>query len=325
MWAALFPGQGSQHVGMGKDLFENFKTAQLLFEEASDTLSVNFKTLCFEGPESDLALTENTQPALLLVSTICARVLKQNTDVRWQYTAGHSVGEYAAVVDAGVLSFADALLAVKERGKAMQSAVPVGEGAMLAVMGLSNEQVEQLCRWAVDHSGLAPMEPANFNSPGQVVISGSAKLATWVRENATSEVCNEIFNEPIKRMKLIPLKVSAPFHCSMMKPAEEKMAVILGGMEFRDAEIPIVQNVPALAISKAEEIRQNLVQQVTAPVKWTQCVHQLVEKGVQNVIELGAGKVLSGLVKKIDNERLTTFNMQNHEDIKSFEKSLEKN
>ena len=315
MWAALFPGQGSQSVGMGRFLVENFASAKQTFEEASDTLGIDFKKLCFEGPEESLQLTENTQPALLLVSTATFRVVSETTGVKIGVAAGHSVGEYAAVVTSGALRFADALRAVRTRGQAMQRAVPVGQGGMVAVMGLTDEQILKLCDWAQKTSGLKPIEPANFNAPGQVVISGSQALIDWMKANAKPEV----FAPETPRMKLIPLAVSAPFHCSMMKPAEEEMRRVLSDMPFAQAKWPIVQNVTASETTSPETVRENLVKQVSGAVRWTQCMHRMRALGSTRMIEVGAGKVLSGLAKKIDSGLPAPFNINTLDDLKALE------
>lgn len=321
MWGALFPGQGSQTVGMGKFLYENFPIAKEAFEEASDTLKIDFKKLCFEGPESDLQLTENTQPALLLVSTATFRVLESISELKITAAAGHSVGEYAAVVTSGAVTFADALRAVRIRGQAMQKAIPVGEGGMVAVMGLTDEQVAFLCEWAEKTSGMKPIEPANFNAPGQVVISGSQKLIDWLKENAKAE----LFAPEKPRLKMIPLAVSAPFHCSLMKPAEEEMARVLGDIQFIDAKWPIVQNFTAKETTQADELRKNLVLQVSGPVRWTQCMARLKELGCQRFIEFGAGRVLTGLAKKIDSSAPPPFNINTLDELKALETALKEN
>jgi [acyl-carrier-protein] S-malonyltransferase len=315
MWAALFPGQGSQSVGMGRFLFDNFAIARQTFEEASDTLKVDFKKLCFEGPESDLQLTHNTQPALLLVSTTTFRVVESTMGIKIGAAAGHSVGEYAAVVTSGAVRFTDALKAVRVRGQEMQKAVPVGEGGMVAVMGLTDDQVVRLCQWSQDNSGLNPIEPANFNAPGQVVISGSQKVIDWMKTNAKPE----IFAPETPRMKLIPLSVSAPFHCSLMKPAEEAMSRVLADTEFSNAKWMIVQNVTAQETQDAATLRTNLVKQVSGAVRWTQCMHRLKALGTTKMIEFGSGKVLSGLAKKIDSEGPQPFNINSLEDLKILE------
>ena len=318
-WAALFPGQGSQHPGMGRFLYDNFKSAQELFEEASDILSLNFKKLCFEGPEQDLALTENTQPCLLLVSTATYKAVTEVLPIQFKFTAGHSVGEYAAMVAAGTLQFQDALQAVRTRGQAMQSAVPVGEGAMAAVMGLSGEQVKKLCMWGMEQSGHHPLEPANFNAPGQIVISGSSAAINWLGENLSKD----IFDPAPKKVRLIPLKVSAPFHCSMMKPAEEKMNLVLKNYDWAKPAFPVVQNVNASAVSDPVELCENLVRQISAPVRWVESVQYMEKEGVCQALELGSGKVLTGLNKKIS-EKIEMHSVNTLDDLKALEVKFEK-
>lgn len=317
-WAALFPGQGSQHPGMGQYLYQNFKVAKELFEEGSEALAEDMKELCFsDGSEDKLKLTENTQPALLLTSVCAYEVIKSETEIEFTASAGHSVGEYAAAVTGGVMKFTDAMQAVRTRGQAMQSAVPVGEGGMVAAMGLTPEQVNFLCDWGVQGAKEGVIEAANFNAPGQIVVSGSQKVINWMQENFSAE----IFAEPPRRTRLIPLNVSAPFHCSLMQPAEEKMAQVLGEIEFRDANTPIVQNVDAQPHSLAEEVRQNLVRQVTASVRWVESIEKLRDLGCTRTLELGSGQVLSGLVKKIDKENLTTFNMSSIENLEKLKEA----
>jgi [acyl-carrier-protein] S-malonyltransferase len=314
MWSALFPGQGSQHPGMGKFLYEEFKTAKQTFEEASDALSIDFKKLCFSGAESDLALTENTQPCLLLVSTATYRVLNEQFGFKPKAAAGHSVGEYAAVVASGALKFTDAMKAVRMRGQAMQSAVPVGIGGMSAVMGLEPAQVFEMCAWAEKTCGDSPVSPANINAPGQIVISGKKTVIDWIAINFKADM----FPGP-PRVKFIALKVSAPFHCALMKPAEEKMKEVLAGMEFKKAAFPVVQNVNAKAVTDGAELRTNLVAQVTAPVRWIECVQTLIQMGVDQGIEAGSGKVITGLVKKIDAEKMKVYGINTLEDLKTVE------
>ena len=306
---------------MGRFLFDEFPVARQTFEEASDALKLDFKRLCFDGPESDLQLTENTQPALVLVSTATFRVINTTLGLDITAGAGHSVGEYAAVVAAGSISFEDALRSVRVRGQAMQKAVPVGQGGMVAVMGLSDDQVVRLCQWTEETSGLKPLEPANFNAPGQVVISGSQKAIEWLREN-TETAKTEIFGSESPRMKLIPLSVSAPFHCSLMKPAEQEMALVLGATKFSNAAWPVVQNVTARETREGETLRSNLVRQVSGAVRWTQCMSRLKELGVTRSIEFGAGKVLAGLAKKIDSTTEAPLNINTLEDIKTLESTL---
>lgn len=316
-WAALFPGQGSQSPGMGKFLFDQFPVAKRCFEEASDTLSIDFKKLCFEGSEADLALTENTQPCLLLVSTATYRVLNEELGFMPRAAAGHSIGEYAAVVAAGAMAFADGMVAVRQRGQAMQSAVPLGVGGMTAVMGLEPDQVVALCQWAEKETNSGPVQPANINAPGQIVISGRKTVLDWAAANFKPEVI-----PGAGRVKFIALKVSAPFHCSMMKPAEEVMADVLGGMNFNDAEFPIVQNVSAEAVREGDLLRANLIKQVSAPVRWIECTQKLLQLEIKRGVETGTGKVLNGLVKKIAGDNMAVFNVNSIEDIKNLENQL---
>lgn len=319
MFTSVFPGQGSQQPGMGRFLFDNFKVAQETFDEGSEALKLDLKKLCFEGSEADLGLTENTQPALLLVSTATQRVLTKEFGLKNQSAAGHSIGEYAALVAADVIRFDQAMRAVRTRGQAMQSAVPIGKGGMVAVLGLEPEQVGVLCDYVVKNSGQGPLSPANFNCPGQIVISGSMDAINWLKDNFKLEL---IFAEAPKRAKLIPLSVSAPFHCEMMKPAEDKMREVLTAMEFRNAAFPIIQNFTASSVSDASVLRENLIRQVSAPVKWTQSMETL--KGLQHsvLVECGAGKVIQGLIKKIDPDFFKVFTTTSLEDIKNIEEFL---
>jgi [acyl-carrier-protein] S-malonyltransferase len=317
MYSILFPGQGSQAPGMGRFLFDNFKAAQDVFEEGSEALSFDLKKLCFEGDDKTLALTENTQPALLCVSTATWRVLKSEMHLKPQAAAGHSIGEYAALVAAESISFAEAMKAVRIRGQAMQSAVPVGQGGMTAVLGLDDEQVRFLCEWTVKESGHSPLSPANFNSPGQVVISGSQKALTWLKNNFKPEV----IPGDAKRAKLIPLTVSAPFHCDLMKPAEDKMSKVLKDIKFAKAQFPIVQNFVAELVQDEPALRENLIRQVSAPVLWTQSIKKMRSHGIGQGIECGYGKVVAGLVKKIDSD-FKVWSTNSIEDLKLIEENL---
>ncbi len=318
MWGLVFPGQGSQHVGMGKFLYDNFVVAKDVFTEASEAINLDLAKLCFEGPESALQLTANTQPALLTVSIATFRVLKNLVHLQTKLCAGHSVGEYAALVAAKAISFSDGVRAVRLRGQLMQEAVPVGEGGMLAVIGLDEEQIQVLCQYVTQNSGLGPLEPANFNAPGQIVISGSARAIEWTRTNFKSEV---LPGEP-KKVRFIPLPVSAPFHCSMMKPAEKLMGEHLHTILFGKPEIPVVQNYNAQAIHDGEQLRENLIRQITGSVKWTQSMQYFLSKNVTHCIEVGSGKVLSGLIKKIDSERFHPFNINTLDDFTAIELAL---
>ncbi len=296
---------------MGKSFYESFSSVKHKFEEASDILKIDFKKLCFEGPQDKLTLTENTQPALLLVSVaigeICISHLKPN------YSAGHSLGEYSALVNAGVLNFTDALVAVRERGLAMQKAVPPGVGKMLAVIGLHRDEIYKLCEWAQETSQEV-LEPANFNSPNQIVLSGSSKAIDLLMAET---------NPWKKKAKFIPLNVSAPFHCQLMKPAQETMHNVLNKITFSKPKWPIVQNVSAIEESDPEKLKSNLISQVSAPVLWEQSVSRLISLGVKSVIEIGSGQVLTGLAKKIDRKNLKTFNIQEPKDLDNLEEENE--
>lgn len=315
MGAFLFPGQGSQAPGMGSFLFENFKTAKHTFEEASDAIQFDLKKLCFTGTEQDLALTENTQPALLCVSTATARVLTQDLGIKPSITAGHSIGEYASMVLANAISFTYAMKAVRLRGKAMQAAVPVGTGGMTATLGLSADQVQFLCNWAVKNSGFGPLSPANYNCDGQIVISGNLKCLDWLKANFKSE----ILPGEVKRAKLIPLQVSAPFHCEMMRPAQETMEKFLLSIAFADSTIGIIQNVNAGIETKSDLLRRNLIDQVSAPVLWTQSMQTLKATGTASCYEVGHGNVVKGLLKKIDSEFFTVHSTSTLADLKAIE------
>ncbi len=321
MWGAFFPGQGSQSVGMGKFLYDQFPRAKRTFEEAGDILKMDFRKLCFEGPESELSMTENAQPALLLVSTLCYEILYEHTGIKVHAGSGHSAGEYSALVSAGVLKFSDALQAVRRRGIAMQKAVPVGEGAMLAILGLHDTQVKDLCKWAEDSSDWKPLETANFNSPGQVVVSGSAIACAWLSQNLSSPNLKEAFPD-FPKVKAIPLKVSAPFHCSLMKPAEEEMRRVLSEITFSEAKWKVVQNFAGKVLADPNKVREHLIKQITGPVLWTTCVQRLMRLGCDNFIEFGSGRVLSGLAKKIDSSGINTFNMNNLEEWMLLEQKI---
>ena len=315
MLAALFSGQGSQYVGMGQFLIREFQKARECFEEASDSLGYDMAQLCLEGPEDQLQLTENTQPAILTVSVAGFRVLQDLMDLKFHGSSGHSVGEYGALVTAGVIAFPKALELVRLRGKFMQEAVPQGQGAMVAVMGLEPEEVERLCQWACKQTGLSPLEPANYNSPQQTVISGQAELVRWVQENFIPEQigCHG------KKVRLIALKVSAPFHCSMMKKAEEKMHPILSEMDFHEPHFGIAQNFSGNFETHPPTLKKNLIAQISKPVRWVECIQTLIAQKVDQAVEFGPGKVLCGLVKKIDPEAIRVFNLNNLEDLKTFE------
>jgi [acyl-carrier-protein] S-malonyltransferase len=302
--AFLFPGQGSQAVGMGKDLFERFPVARQTFEEADQSLGKNLSQLCFEGPEEQLRLTENTQPAILTVSVAAWRVLDQK-GIRPAFVAGHSLGEYSAHVAAGTVSFADAVRTVRNRGKYMQEAVPVNTGAMAAILGMSLDAVGAVCGDAAQGQ---VCEPANINSPDQIVISGHA--------GAVERAVKLAQERGAKRAIL--LQVSAPFHCSLMKPAQERLAVDLQQLEFSAPKIPVVCNVYAKPVEDAESSREVLVRQVTGSVNWSDSMQLLISRGVQTFVEVGPGKVLCGLMRQIDRSKKCL----NVEDEVSLQKTL---
>lgn len=317
--AYLYPGQGSQSVGMGRFLYDNFKIAQTVFEEASDALSMDMKKLCFNSDENTLALTENTQPALLTVSTATTRVLQNDMGLKASSTAGHSIGEYSSLVLSGALKFSDAVRAVRFRGQAMQNAVPVGKGGMTAVLGLTMEQTQFLCTWTENKSGFKPISPANYNCEGQIVISGQLEALNWLKENFKPNVLVENNLGEAQRCKLIPLAVSAPFHCEMMKPAEDQMRIFLNGIEFDNANIPVIQNFQAQVETGALKLRENLIRQISAPVLWTQSMQTLKSMNENIIIEAGNGTVLKGLLKKIDGDFFKVFSTNNLEDLKLLE------
>jgi [acyl-carrier-protein] S-malonyltransferase len=303
--AFLFPGQGSQAVGMGKDLADTFACARRAFEEADQALGFELSRLCFEGPENRLSLTENTQPAILAVSVAAWRVLDEQ-GVRAQFLAGHSLGEYSAHVAAGTLAFADALRAVRNRGRYMQAAVPVGTGAMAAIMGMSLDEVGSVCR---DASQGEVCQAANINSPEQIVISGHARAIERAAQLAEARGA--------KRAKLLP--VSAPFHCALMKPAEERLARDLETIELRAPAVPVIANVDAQPVRDAERARETLIRQVTGSVKWSESISWLLAEGIGRLIEVGPGKVLCGLMRQIDRSKKCA----NVENRASFSKTLE--
>ncbi len=314
----LFPGQGSQHVGMGQFLYNDFPIAKQTFEEASDAISVDMKKLCFASDEATLALTENTQPALLATSIATFRVMQTLRDLKISALAGHSVGEYAALVAGSSIHFSDGVRLVRRRGQLMQEAVPVGEGGMCAVMGLTPDEVLKLCQWAEKESGISPLEPANYNTPEQTVVSGSAQILEWLREHFKPEKLG--WN---KKVRLIPLKVSAPFHCSMMKPAEDAMEQELSDVSFTDTHWPVVQNFTSQGHVDGNELRENITRQITGAVRWSQSMELILSMGTHEFIECGAGKVLTGLLKKIDTTDSTVFNINSLDDVIAFEKSGE--
>ena len=315
MLGFVYPGQGSQITGMGSFLHSEFEVARRTFEQASEAISFDLKKLCFTGTVQELALTENTQPALLTVSIATTRVIQEITGLVPTITAGHSVGEYASLVLGQSLSLNDAMKAVQLRGQAMQNAVPAGHGGMVAVLGLTEEQVEFLCRWACDNSGFAPLAAANYNCEGQIVISGDQKVLNWLKENFKPEV----LPDSPRRAKLIPLQVSAPFHCEMMLPAQDVMTTFFETIPFLDSKLPIIQNVTAKVENKAKQLKANLISQVSGSVKWTQTMQEFKSRNCSTIVECGNGVVLKGLFKKADPEFFKVFSTNSLEDLKALE------
>ncbi len=303
--ALLFPGQGSQAVGMGKDLAEKYPVARHTFEEADDALGYKLSTMCFEGPEDQLRLTEITQPAILTVSIAALRVLETRIP-RPSYVAGHSLGEYSAHVAAGTFSFADAVRTVRNRGKYMQEAVPVGVGAMAAILGMNAAKVAAVCH---DAAHREVCEPANINSPEQIVISGNTAAVERAAKLADERGA--------KRAKLLP--VSAPFHCSLMKPAQDRLESDLNALKLQKPVYPVACNVEAVLVTDDLRARDTLLRQVTGSVKWDPCVRLLIAQGMQTFIEVGPGKVLCGLMRQIDRSK-TGLNVS---DDASLTKTLE--
>jgi [acyl-carrier-protein] S-malonyltransferase len=285
--AFIFPGQGSQHPGMGRDLAEKFPAARKVFEEADEALGFSLSELCFNGPAEQLQLTENTQPAILTVSIAALRAAQSEGFPRAEFVAGHSLGEYSALVAAGALNLGDAIRTVRARGRYMQQAVPVGAGAMAAILGADLETVNAGCEEA---SQGEVCSAANINSPGQVVIAGAA--------GAIDRAIVILKERGAKRA--MKLNVSAPFHCAMMKPAQDRLASDLDTIQFSDSEMPLVTNVDARAVRSGDLLRDSLVRQVSQPVRWLESVEFLISQGVKTFIEIGPGKVLSGLVRQID-------------------------
>ncbi len=303
----IFPGQGSQSVGMGKDLYDSFPTVKKVFEEANEALGFDLAKLCFEGPEETLTLTTNTQPAILTTSIAALRVLQEQAEFDIEFVAGHSLGEYSALVCADALSFSDAVRTVRKRGEFMQEAVPVGTGTMAAIIGLAQEEVEALCQQVNDEENIVML--ANINSPGQYVISGHTK--------AVDEVVTLAKEKGAKRAIL--LAVSAPFHCPLMRPAAKRLEKVLHAVSFRNLIIPLINNAEAAIITSGEEARDSLVRQMYKSVQWERTMRFMIARGVTTFIEVGPGKVLSGLLKRIDK----TVSGLNVYDVETLERTIQ--
>ncbi len=303
--ALVFPGQGSQYPGMGKELADNFAVVRRTYEEADDSLGFRLSRLCFEGPESELKLTENTQPALLATSIAFKRLLDSETGITFSCAAGHSLGEYSALVASEAIGFGDALRLVRSRGQFMQQAVPVGAGAMAAVLGAEPALVEEVCAEAAQGEIVVP---ANYNCPGQIVISGQATAVNRAIELAKAR--------GIRKVMLLP--VSVPSHCALMSTAGERLNEELRKVAVQDPKIPVISNVEAKPYTEADRIRGLLVAQVSSPVLWESSVKEMISMGATRFVEAGPGKVLTGLVKKIDKGAVT----RNFDDLAGF-KALE--
>lgn len=299
--AFLFPGQGSQYPGMGKELADNFAVVRQTFEEADDALGMALSRICFQGPESELQLTENTQPALLATSIAFFRLLASETGLAADFMAGHSLGEYSALVAADAMGFADALRTVRARGRFMQEAVPVGTGAMAAVLGVDAEVVAEVCAEAAQGDVVVP---ANFNCPGQIVISGQA--------SAVQRAVDVAKGRGIRKVLLLP--VSVPSHCALMDPAGKRLAEALESIAVAPLKTPVVSNVEAKPNTDAGRVKELLVAQISSPVLWEMSVREMASRGVTRCVEIGPGKVLSGLLKKIDKELVA----RNFDDLAGF-------
>ena len=303
--AYIFPGQGSQFSGMGSDLAEKYTAAREVFEEADEALGFSISHLCFSGTAEELQLTENTQPAILTTSIATLRAAEAAGLPAPEYVAGHSLGEYSALVAAGALSLADAVRTVRLRGRFMQEAVPVGTGAMAAVMGADLKTVEEACDAAAEGEICSP---ANINSPNQIVIAGNA---------AAVERAIALLKERWGK-RALKLNVSAPFHCALMMPAQERLAAELEKLEFHDLRLPLITNADAAAIESGEDARDALVHQVSSPVRWLDSMQLLIRQGVQTFIEVGPGKVLCGLMRQIERD----MNCLNVGDVESLERAV---
>ncbi|HYM61606.1 MAG TPA: ACP S-malonyltransferase [Thermoanaerobaculia bacterium] len=303
--AFVFPGQGSQAAGMGKDVADAYPAARRVFDEIDEALGFSISRLCFEGPEEELRLTENTQPAILAVSAAIHAVLEEKGVTRRDLVAGHSLGEYSAIVSVGGLMPAEAAKIVRLRGRFMQEAVPVGAGAMAALLGPSAEEAQAICAEAAQGEIVSV---ANINAPGQMVIAGTQTAVDRAIEIAKAR--------GVRRARLLP--VSAPFHCALMKPAEERLKLVLDGAHFKDLWVSLISNVDASPIGTATAVRNALLRQVASPVRWVESVQRMVAMGVRRIVEIGPGNVLTGLIKRID-ASVEVVNVSDVEGIERFE------
>lgn len=305
--AFVFPGQGSQYPGMGKDVAEKYPAARKVFDDIDDVLGYSISKLCFEGPEDQLKLTENTQPAILAVSSAIYEVLEDMGAIHRDIVAGHSLGEYSAIVSVGGLTPPEAAAIVHKRGKFMQEAVPVGTGGMAALIGPSVDEVRAICEEAAQGEVVSI---ANINAPGQIVIAGTRSGIDRAIEVAKKRGVR----------RAVPLPVSAPFHCDLMKPAEERMRPILEAAHFKDLWLSLVSNVDASPIGTAHAVRNALVRQIASPVRWVESVQKMISMGVRRFVEVGPGNVLTGLIKRID----SSVELINISDVASIEAYAEK-
>ena len=303
-YAFIFPGQGSQHAGMGRELADNFKAAARTFEEADDALGFALSRLGFEGPEEELKLTANTQPAILAASVAALRVLREESPLTPSFLAGHSLGEYSALVASGALGFADALRTVRARGSFMQEAVPVGVGTMAVILNVEPAELQEICQEAARGEVVSP---ANYNSAGQIVIAGHTGAVNRAIEIAKAR--------GFRKAMLLP--VSAPFHCALMKNAADRLAATLEGVQVGALATPVVSNVEAKANADAARVKPLLIEQVCSPVLWDSSVQNMVAAGVTAFVEIGPGKVLAGLVKRIEKEA-AIFNVQDASGVKAL-------
>ena len=306
--AFIFPGQGSQTVGMGQQLAQRYANVATVFERADQTLNTELSSLIFNGPKETLTLTVNAQPALLTTSIAILEKFKE-ANIKPDFVAGHSLGEYTALVAANAIAFEDAVFAVRKRGELMEEAVPAGKGTMAAILGMESEDLLKITNQITSEGN--PVQLANLNCPGQIVISGSTEgvqlASAMAKENGAK--------------RAIPLEVSGPFHSSLMQPAAEKFTKVLNHIKIQDATIPVISNVTAMPITSADEIKTKLIEQLYSPVLWQGIVTTLLDSGVDTFIEIGPGKVLSGLVKKV-NRRITTYSISDEESLLSTIESI---